>query len=131
MKTSAACRIHQVQVEKRETVCNICGSGESRLTATVQGCNYVRCSVCGVERMAEYPTESETREFYAKEYLTKKFNDLGHHIELTPENRSAYFAEKDLTFGDLNMDLKKYSGKSLLDVGCATASSLNMPEDSE
>lgn len=119
MKTSTACSIRQELVEKRETACNICGSGESRLTATVGGCNYVRCSVCGVERMAEYPTESETREFYAKGYMTKKFNDLGHHIHFTPEYRSAYFDEKDLTFSDLKMDLKKYSGKSLLDVGCA------------
>lgn len=119
MKISAACKIQNEPAEKRETACNICGAVESRLTASVGGCNYVRCSVCGVERMFEYPTESAVRDFYSKDYMTKKFNDLGHHIHFTPEYRATYFSEKDLTFTDLRMDLKKYSGKSLLDVGCA------------
>jgi SAM-dependent methyltransferase len=119
MKTSAACKIQNEFSEKRETACNICGAVESRLTASVGGVNYVRCSVCGVERMSEYPTESDVRDFYSKDYMTKKFNDLGHHIHFTPEYRNTYFSEKDLTFADLRMDLRKYSGKTLLDVGCA------------
>lgn len=119
MKLSTACRIREDIIERRETACRICGSGESRLAASVGGFNYVRCSGCGVERMAEYPAASDVRDFYSQGYMTKKFNDLGHHIHFTEEYRATYFAEKDLTFSDLRMDLKKYTGKSLLDVGCA------------
>lgn len=119
MKTSTACRVQNGIVERRETACRICGSGESRLAASVGGSNYVRCSCCGVERMAEYPTGPEVTEFYSRGYMTKKFNDLGHHLHFTREYRAAYFAEKDLTFSDLRMDLREYSGKTLLDVGCA------------
>jgi len=119
MKISTACAIHEELRVERETACRICGCSESRLTATVNGYNYARCPECGVERMSEYPTDSEVHEFYAKGYMTNKFNDLGHHIHFTAEYRGTYMAEKDLTFSDLKMDLKKYSGKSLLDVGCA------------
>lgn len=128
MKLSTACSIREDIIERRETACKICGSGESRLAASVGGFNYVRCSECGVERMAEYPTGSEIREFYSKGYMTKKFNDLGHHIHFTEEYRATYFAEKDLTFSDLMMDLRKYSGKSLLDVGCANGQFLEYTE---
>ncbi|MBI5587665.1 MAG: class I SAM-dependent methyltransferase [Deltaproteobacteria bacterium] len=119
MRDSTACNIRVETAAKSDTSCNICGSGESRHTVTVEGHNYVRCAVCGVERMAKYPTNAEVREFYSKGYMTNKFNDLGHHIHFTPEYRATYFAEKDLTFSDLRMEMGRYSGKSLLDVGCA------------
>ncbi len=98
--------------------CRVCGSGEYRPVAEVEGFNYVKCA-CGVERMSGYPGPEEVQEFYESGYMDRKFNNLGHHLHFKPEYREAYFAEKDLTFSDLKMDLKKYKGKRLLDVGCA------------
>lgn len=99
--------------------CRICASAEGRLAAVVDGCQWTRCAGCGVERIAHYPTDSELAEFYAKDYMTRQFNNLGHHLHFTPEYRQTYFAEKSLTFSDLRMDLGAYRGKKLLDVGCA------------
>lgn len=99
--------------------CNICGNTESSLVVEVDGCQYVRCPGCGAERMAKYPTPDEIKAFYESNYMERKFNNLGHHLHFTPEYRSTYFAEKNLTFSDLRMDLNAYSGKKLLDVGCA------------
>lgn len=99
--------------------CHVCSASESRLVVEVEGYKYVRCSSCGVERMGSYPTPEEINAFYESDYMNRKFNNLGHHLHFTPEYRATYFAEKDLTFGDLRMDLKDYKGKHLLDVGCA------------
>lgn len=99
--------------------CRLCNSTEARLAAVVDDHHYVRCAGCGVERMASYPTPTEIQEFYASGYMIKQFNNLGHHLHFTPEYRETYFAEKSLTFSDLRMDLAKYKGKKLLDVGCA------------
>lgn len=99
--------------------CRICGGGESRLAAEVSGYKYVKCSGCGVERMSSYPSAEEIAAFYESGYMEKKFNNLGHHLHFSPEYRQTYFAEKDLTFSDLGIDLGKGKGKRLLDVGCA------------
>lgn len=99
--------------------CRICGANESSLTASLEGYQYVRCAVCGVQRPASYPTAEELSAFYEDNYMTKQFNNLGHHLHFTPEYRATYFAEKDLTFSDLRMDLNRLSGKKALDVGCA------------
>lgn len=99
--------------------CRLCNSSEARLAAVVDGCQYVRCAGCGVERMASYPTAKEIADFYETGYMTKEFNNLGHHLHFTSEYRETYFAEKTLTFNDLRLDLKDYKGKKLLDVGCA------------
>ncbi|MBI5233606.1 MAG: class I SAM-dependent methyltransferase [Deltaproteobacteria bacterium] len=85
----------------------------------VNGCQYIRCAGCGVERMARYPTPSEIAAFYQYGYMEKKFNDLGHHLHFTEDYRQTYFAEKDLTFSDLGLDTGELKGKRLLDVGCA------------
>ncbi|MBI1911707.1 MAG: class I SAM-dependent methyltransferase [Deltaproteobacteria bacterium] len=102
-----------------ENICKICGGSESRLVVNVEGHNYVRCANCGVERMGSYPSFDEITKFYESDYMVKQFNNLGHHIHFTPEYRQTYFGEKDLTFSDLRMDLSNYTGKRLLDVGCA------------
>jgi 2-polyprenyl-3-methyl-5-hydroxy-6-metoxy-1,4-benzoquinol methylase len=99
--------------------CRLCGTNEARLVAVVDGCQYVRCAGCGVERMASYPSSKEIDEFYESGYMTRQFNNLGHHLHFTNEYRDTYFAEKFLTFADLRMDLSNLSGKKLLDVGCA------------
>ena len=99
--------------------CRLCGTNEARLIAVVEDCQYVRCAGCGVERMASYPSESEIAEFYDTGYMTKKFNNLGHHLHFTKEYRETYYAEKSLTFSDLRVDLDALKGKKLLDVGCA------------
>ena len=99
--------------------CRLCGTNEARLVAVVDGCQFVRCAGCGVERMASYPSARELEEFYDSGYMTKKFNNLGHHLHFTKEYRETYFAEKSLTFADLRMDLTALRGKKLLDVGCA------------
>ena len=99
--------------------CRLCGTSETRLVAVVDGCQFVRCAGCGVERMASYPSARELEEFYDSGYMTKKFNNLGHHLHFTKEYRETYFAEKSLTFADLRMDLTALRGKKLLDVGCA------------
>lgn len=99
--------------------CRLCGAGEARLVAVVDGCQYVRCAGCGVERMASYPSEEEVARFYDSGYMTKKFNNLGHHLHFTKEYRETYFGEKSLTFADLRMNLSSLRGKKLLDVGCA------------
>lgn len=99
--------------------CRLCGTGEARLAAVVDGCQFVRCAGCGVERMASYPSARQIEEFYDTGYMTKKFNNLGHHLHFTKEYRETYFAEKTLTFADLRMDLADMNGKKLLDVGCA------------
>jgi len=99
--------------------CRLCGTNEARLVAVVDGCQYVRCAGCGVERMASYPSAAEIEKFYDSGYMTKQFNNLGHHLHFTKEYRETYFAEKSLTFADLRMDLSKLSDKKLLDVGCA------------
>lgn len=100
-------------------VCRICGSAEARHAVAMDAVNYVRCAGCGVERMAKYPTLAEIKAFYENGYMETKFNNLGHHIHFTPEYRSSYFAEKDMTFADIGLDLKTAKGKRLLDVGCA------------
>lgn len=99
--------------------CRLCGTSEARLVAVVDGCQYVRCAGCGVERMASYPSAAEIEKFYDSGYMTKQFNNLGHHLHFTKGYRETYFAEKSLTFADLRMDLSKLKGKKLLDVGCA------------
>ena len=99
--------------------CRLCGTNETRLVSVVDGCQFVRCAGCGVERMASYPSARELEEFYDSGYMTKKFNNLGHHLHFTKEYRETYFAEKSLTFADLRMDLTALRGKKLLDVGCA------------
>lgn len=99
--------------------CRLCGTTEARLIAVVEDCQYVRCAGCGVERMASYPSASRIAEFYDTGYMTKKFNNLGHHLHFTKEYRETYFAEKTLTFSDLRVDLNSLKGRKLLDVGCA------------
>lgn len=99
--------------------CRICGGTEAAATASVAGCQYVKCAGCGVERMAEYPSSEECSKFYESGYMEKKFNNLGHHMHFAPEYRDTYFAEKDLTFTDLGLDGASLRGKRLLDVGCA------------
>lgn len=99
--------------------CRLCGATETRFAAVVEGCKYVRCAGCGVERMASYPSDAVIAEFYDKGYMTKKFNNLGHHLHFTKEYRETYFAEKSLTFSDLRIDASSLKGKKLLDVGCA------------
>lgn len=128
MENSAARNIWNEAPEAAASSCKVCGSGESRLTVTVDGHNYVRCALCGVERMEKYPTDSEVMEFYAKGYMTNKFNNLGHHIHFTPGYRATYYAEKDLTFKDLNIDPSRLSGKKLLDVGCANGQFIEYAE---
>ena len=44
--------------------CRLCGTNEARLVAVVDGCQYVRCAGCGVERMASYPSAAEIEKFY-------------------------------------------------------------------
>jgi len=102
-----------------DDACRLCNSTETRLTAVVDGHRYVRCAGCGVERMASYPSDKEIAEFYDDGYMTKKFNNLGHHLHFTREYRQTYFAEKALTFADLRIDSGSLKGKKLLDVGCA------------
>ncbi|MCC6502382.1 MAG: class I SAM-dependent methyltransferase [Deltaproteobacteria bacterium] len=99
--------------------CRLCNSKEARLVAVVDGSQYVRCAICGVERMASYPSDAEIAEFYDNGYMTKKFNNLGHHLHFTKEYRETYFAEKSLTFDDLRVDTASLKGRKLLDVGCA------------
>ena len=77
--------------------CRVCGSGEYRPVAEVEGFNYVRCA-CGVERMSGYPGPAEVHEFYESGYMERKFNNLGHHLHFKPEYREAYFAEKWLYY---------------------------------
>lgn len=99
--------------------CRLCNSTEARLVAVVDGHQYVRCAGCGVERMNSYPSDKEIAAFYDNGYMTKKFNNLGHHLHFTKEYRETYFAEKALTFADLRIDSRELNGKKLLDVGCA------------
>jgi hypothetical protein len=63
--------------------CRLCGTDEARLVAVVDGCQYVRCAGCGVERMASYPSAKEIDEFYESGYMTRQFNNLGHHLHFT------------------------------------------------
>jgi 2-polyprenyl-3-methyl-5-hydroxy-6-metoxy-1,4-benzoquinol methylase len=99
--------------------CRLCGASEARLVAVVDGCQYVRCAGCGVERMAKYPSPAELREFYDSGYGSQRATNPSIHIHFSPEYRQAYFAEKDLTFSDLKLAPSAFAGRRVLDVGCA------------
>lgn len=99
--------------------CRICGSYEARPTALVRGSQYVRCPLCGVERMAKYPDTEEIAAFYDSGYMSQRDENPSIHIHFSQEYRESYFSEKDLTFSDLKLSHKDLIGRRILDVGCA------------
>ena len=69
--------------------------------------------------MFPYPTEEELKSYYENDYTNMKIEGTGLHIRFKDEYFSTYSSGMDLTFSDLELNLKEYEGKTLLDIGCA------------
>ncbi|HEY4705872.1 MAG TPA: class I SAM-dependent methyltransferase [Thermodesulfobacteriota bacterium] len=99
--------------------CRVCGGTEARPAALVRGSQYVRCALCGVERMAKYPSAQELAAFYDSGYMSQRDDNPSIHIHFSEGYRESYFSEKDLTLADLKLEHSHLAGKRVLDVGCA------------
>ncbi len=99
--------------------CRICGGAEAGAVASIPGCQYVKCALCGVERPAKYPGPDEIARFYESGYMSERENNPSIHVHFSLEYRQAYFAEKDLTFSDLGIAHAALRKRRVLDVGCA------------
>jgi 2-polyprenyl-3-methyl-5-hydroxy-6-metoxy-1,4-benzoquinol methylase len=97
--------------------CNICGLNAARSLYEIAGYSIVRCNKCGLVYVNPQPTFEELKEFYNKEFFSKKW------YEKFPQLRNFSYFQKTLAdiegFKSYIYGIKKYetSGK-LLDVGC-------------
>jgi SAM-dependent methyltransferase len=103
--------------------CWVCGATHPvRAVCTKQSFQYVQCPHCGVVRQFPYPTGDETARYYER-YPAKKSAKSDY---LTDTGYAAFVRDKRLTFADLGIPEEAFSGKRLLDVGCATGQFVKM-----
>jgi SAM-dependent methyltransferase len=93
--------------------CKICGAEEFNFDVRKGNYTYVVCAGCGTSMLHPIPDEDALKEFY--ETYEK---DAGGYLQIRELDTGHYFKDYDLTFSDLDFDLKR--SKNVLDVGCAT-----------
>ena len=109
--------------------CHLCGADETELvtnkTRYKTSCTIVRCKKCGLVYMNPRPTEEEVVKFYSEVY-----REL--YKPLTPEEydkRRDSFARERAKFIEKAISKYNVSGKTILDVGCATGNFLGFWKD--
>ncbi len=117
MKTYSSAAVFEVE-RKTEIVCPVCGRGDTRPHFRLPECAFVRCRGCGLVYQNPQPLFADLRERYAQAYF-----------EYEIENEENFYQLMRLGLRDIGFDeafFTSVSGKTFLDIGCATGKLLEV-----
>lgn len=104
------------------TRCAICDGIDFSPVCVKQGYRYVQCARCHVVRQYPYPDAQTLSEYY-QNYQTQK---SAGSVYLSDAGFELFKRDKGFTFNDLGLSGSGFTGKSILDVGCATGQFLQL-----